>query len=72
MKNIAILSIAGLAAAATAQSVTLHFDIDGDPLTGNDVVAAERRRLLDRLRQLHGLRRRRLLRWLRRRVERQR
>ena len=37
MKNIAILSIAGLAAAATAQSVTLHFDIDGDPLTGSDV-----------------------------------
>ena len=40
MKNIAILSIAGLAAAATAQSVTLHFDIDGDPLAGNDVVSA--------------------------------
>jgi hypothetical protein len=39
MKNIAILSIAGLAAAATAQSVTLHFDIDGDPLGGQDVVA---------------------------------
>lgn len=39
MKNIAILSIAGLAAAATAQSVTLHFDIDGDPLGGSDVVA---------------------------------
>lgn len=39
MKNIAILSIAGLAAAASAQSVTLHFDIDGDPLTGSDVVA---------------------------------
>ena len=41
MKNIAILSIAGLATAATAQGVTLHFDIDGDPLTGNDVVAAD-------------------------------
>ena len=41
MKNIAILSIAGLAAAATAQSVTLHFDVDGDPLTGNDVLAAD-------------------------------
>ena len=39
MKNIAILSIAGLAAAASAQGVTLHFDIDGDALTGSDVVA---------------------------------
>ena len=37
MKSIAILSIAGLAAAATAQSVTLHFDLDGDPLTASDV-----------------------------------
>jgi len=39
MKNIAILSIAGLAAAASAQGVTLHFDIDGDASTASDVVA---------------------------------
>lgn len=39
MKNIAILSIAGLAAAASAQGVTLHFDLDGDATTASDVVA---------------------------------
>ena len=39
MKNIAILAIAGLATAATAQSVTLTFDADGDGVGGNVVTA---------------------------------
>ena len=40
MKNVAILAIAGLAAAASAQGVTLHFDLDGDATTGTDVISA--------------------------------
>ena len=39
MKNIAILAIAGLATAATAQGVTLTYDADGDGVGGNVVTA---------------------------------
>jgi len=41
MKNIAILAVAGLATAATAQGVTLHFDVDGDPTTGLQAVRGD-------------------------------
>jgi hypothetical protein len=38
-KMISIAAVAGLAAAASAQGVTLHFDVDGDPLSGAEIAA---------------------------------
>lgn len=40
MKQFAALGLAGLASIATAQSVTIHFDVDGDPLAGDIVTAS--------------------------------
>ena len=41
MNRIALFALAGIAAAASAQSVTLHFDADGDGLAGSVVAASD-------------------------------
>jgi len=41
MKNIAILAIAGLATAATAQGVTFTFDADGNGAGGENIISGD-------------------------------